>query len=46
MVRRTQGIPSIDADLSRHRREIAKKGHLWMETNEVNGRENKYLDEG
>ena len=27
-----QAIPPIDADLSRSRRGIAKKGHFWMET--------------
>ena len=27
-----QAIPPIDADLSRSRREIAEKGHLWTET--------------
>ena len=27
-----QAIPPIDADMSRSRRGIAGKGHLWMET--------------
>ncbi|MGD8721585.1 MAG: hypothetical protein PVG46_07265 [Desulfobacterales bacterium] len=28
-----QAIPPIDADLSRSRRGVAEKGHLWTETN-------------
>ena len=28
-----QAIPPIDADLSRSRRGIAEKGHLWTGTN-------------
>ena len=31
-----QAIPPIDADLSRTKRGIAKKGHLWTEASDIN----------